>query len=254
MVFDFFVGALRCPRCDRVSRADSSTNIQTYIREVADVSELRVGAFVDASPENLQDSEYMELHPPGGGERRILSAWECPTCGWPWNWAVIVVRGGVIREISAVAMNSETLSSAHYIHDQDARFLIMQQTGRPWEDFQPLGAQLDALRALEASKEWIKPDIQENLRGELCRRLTAAFRGNDDGKGISLLKKDAADSPETMRILRKALDDVLSGPAPDCLPLVENCAGRPMGGSEDRAREWLAGLRRDLFGAGPGGL
>ena len=147
MGFDYFVGKLRCSICGQVSAADGSTNMQTKLRDDADLAYLGVGARVDASARNLHESDYLELRSPGTGECRILQAWECAFCGKPRNWAVIVIRDGAVREVSVVEMGRAALASAHYIHEDDGRGLAAQLTGR---DSGKLSGQalLDALRAL----------------------------------------------------------------------------------------------------------
>ena len=129
MGFDYFVGELRCASCGRVSAPDGKTDLQTKIRDDADLSYLGVGAKVDAGSRNLRDSDYLELRPPAGAECRLLQTWDCGFCAAPPNWALIVIRDGEIREVLSVAMNRETLASANYIDESDARILYAQSTG-----------------------------------------------------------------------------------------------------------------------------
>jgi hypothetical protein len=147
MGFDYFVGELRCASCGRVSAADGKTDMQTKIRDDAELAYLGVGAIVDAGARNLRDSDYLELRPPVGGECRILQTWDCAFCAAPSNWAQIVIRDGEIREVLSVAMNREILASANYIDEYDGLVLAAEMTGRPSSE---LGgpALLDALRGL----------------------------------------------------------------------------------------------------------
>jgi hypothetical protein len=146
--FDYFVGELLCPACGKVSARDGTTGVQTKIRDDAQCAYLGVGARVDDSPRNLRLSDYLELRPPGDGERRILKNWACAFCGTPWNWVMIVIRGGEILEVAAVPMNSKTLKAAHYIDELDASMLAAEKTGRPSLEFHGQ-VLLDALRDLE---------------------------------------------------------------------------------------------------------
>lgn len=147
MGFDYFVGAMECPACGKLTAADGKPNIQTKIRDDAQLAYLGVGAVVDASARNMERSDYIELKAHSGGDLRILQTWECPFCSTPFNWAEIVIRDGVIRKVSSVPMSAKTLAGAHYIHEFDAGILAAQTTGRPSED---LGRQelLDVIRGL----------------------------------------------------------------------------------------------------------
>ncbi|HEX4048933.1 MAG TPA: hypothetical protein VH309_13900 [Elusimicrobiota bacterium] len=135
MGFDYFVGELRCPACGKVTAADGQPNIQTKIRDEAELAYLGIGARVDTSARNMERSDYLELRAPGGGELRVLQTWECPYCSTPFNWAEIVIRDGEIRGVSAVPMTPKTLATAHYMHEFDAGILAAQTTGRPSDDF-----------------------------------------------------------------------------------------------------------------------
>jgi|SRR6185312_807811 len=127
MAFDFFAGDLLCPRCGKVA-AGSSSNIQTKIRTDAAVEELRAGARVDASPENLRESDYLEYRSPAGAEVGLIEGWWCPACRGK-NWALISIRDGVIREVSAAADVRKALAAANYVSDEEHAALFEDLTG-----------------------------------------------------------------------------------------------------------------------------
>jgi hypothetical protein len=117
-LFDYFVGELRCPRCDAVSPADGSTNMQTKICNPARMIQLGTGDAIQVDHENLLASGYLFIQWPSDGEPvRILAEWECPSCGTAGLWAEISVRAGVIESVEAVPLDRAALECAHYIHN-----------------------------------------------------------------------------------------------------------------------------------------
>ena len=48
----------------------------------------------------------------------MLHQWTCPTCGYPYNWAEVVVTDGIISDIRGVALNQATLTRAHFVVDE----------------------------------------------------------------------------------------------------------------------------------------
>lgn len=121
-MFDYFIGALRCSSCGSTSRADSSTNMQTHLRDDADARELGVGFELDpleVRPQDIAASGYLRVSPqPADGTFTLLETWECPTCGATDLWARIDVREGVITAITDVALDRQALDAAHFISDQ----------------------------------------------------------------------------------------------------------------------------------------
>lgn len=121
-MFDYFVAAMRCGVCGQMSPADSSTNMQTHLRDDADHRELAVGFLLDpmeVRPQDIASSGYPQVAPqPADGTFALLETWECPACGAPDQWARIEVRDGVITAIDAVALDRTALDSAHCISDQ----------------------------------------------------------------------------------------------------------------------------------------
>ena len=97
-MFDYFVSAMRCPVCKTVSPADSSTNMQTHIRDDADSRELAVGFQLDpleVRAADIASSGYLPVTPQAAdGTVTLLETWECPTCGTPDLWAAVQQRDG----------------------------------------------------------------------------------------------------------------------------------------------------------------
>lgn len=132
--FDYFVGALECPVCQKVSKADFSTNMQTKIRDEPKMAELGVGSSLEITLEKAVLACYLPVQPmPLEGEVRLLDTWECPYCSSPFNWAEIVVSKGLITSVLAVPLNRETLERVHFISD-DCIYVLMAMINRPYED------------------------------------------------------------------------------------------------------------------------
>jgi hypothetical protein len=119
--FDYFVSAMKCSNCGRVSPADSSTGMQTYLRDDPQLENLGVGSVVGTAFHEMDDKRYLEISTPGA-EVVLLDTWNCPYCGHP-NWARIVIKNGVITDIHAVELNRETVKVANYVL-YDALWLV----------------------------------------------------------------------------------------------------------------------------------
>lgn len=116
--FDYFVGNLRCPVCDVVSDADHLTNICAYMRTNPQYEYLGVNHPLEIDLKVMEDSGYLLVQMPKSNEAiRILQTWECPSCGTPYNWAMILVFGEVITEITNVSLNREVLENSHFISE-----------------------------------------------------------------------------------------------------------------------------------------
>ena len=132
MPFDYFVAALRCAACGAVSPPDGTTDMQTALRREARHAYLGVGAAVDTDPEDFRNADYLSVQDSiPGGEIRILQVWGCRSCGRISNWARIVVKDGLIREIASIELTRAELERSHYISEEDGRTLAAQLTGRP---------------------------------------------------------------------------------------------------------------------------
>lgn len=117
--FDFFVGFLKCPVCGRVSAADSSTNMQTYIRDEPELANLGVGQHIDIDPAAMQEKHYWAIQPIVSDKPiKLLEVWDCPFCGHPANWAEITILDGTIVSVEAVPLNRTIFEDAHFISDE----------------------------------------------------------------------------------------------------------------------------------------
>lgn len=120
-MYDYFVAALRCPSCGRQTPADSSTNMQTHLRDDARGEELGLGSAIepaDLRPADILNSGYQLIREPIAGEPlRLLEMWTDPACGRGDLWALVTIDGTRLASIVAVSLNQATLASAHYISD-----------------------------------------------------------------------------------------------------------------------------------------
>ncbi len=148
-MYDYFVAPLRCPRCGVLRPADSTTDLQTHVRDDADGRELPVGTVLDpleVRPEDLVSSGYLPTGRAAEDARALLlDLWQCPSCGRGDNWAAIELRDGTITSIEAVTLDQDVLARADFISDQCA-ILAGELTGRSPADFWSGGA--DAVAAL----------------------------------------------------------------------------------------------------------
>ena len=120
--YDFLVGPMKCIICKRVSLADESTNMQTYIRDLPNLENLGVGSFIG---QHFNEADgYLKISQPH--EKIILlDTWNCTYCGYR-NWARIVVIAGEIKSIEAVELEINEYRIANYISQEasnDASYL-----------------------------------------------------------------------------------------------------------------------------------
>lgn len=132
MGYDLFVAALRCPHCGQITPADISTNMQTKLRDDADVSSLKVGNALVVDHETAPDSGYYVVQPPSEPVR-IGQIWECPYCHHYPNWAEVVIRDGRIENIEAVRLDVAALDRLHYL-DEDAFYTAEALADRDLRD------------------------------------------------------------------------------------------------------------------------
>ena len=111
--FDFFVAAMQCFNCGRISPADSSTDMQTYLRDDPQLEDLGVGSIVGSDLHDMDGKRYLEVSTPSQ-EAILLDTWNCPYCGHP-NWAQVTITNGVITNIHAVKLNRKTVANATYV-------------------------------------------------------------------------------------------------------------------------------------------
>jgi hypothetical protein len=119
--FDYFVAALKDPVTGRITDADTSTNMATYLRDKPELAYLGVGDRLVIDPERVRINDYSgyyTVHPVEPGEPvRILQSWECPFCTTPLHWAEIVVRNNLIESIIDVPFVRATLERSHLVSD-----------------------------------------------------------------------------------------------------------------------------------------
>jgi uncharacterized Zn finger protein len=129
--FDFFVEALECMKCGRISPDDISTNMQTYIRNSPELTELRVGRNLEKDLVDLTSKGYLHIN--GGIDNlSIIEYWSCPYCG-AYNWAKINIENGKIVKISSIILSKIELESANYI-TQDSEIIAMELIDVPKEE------------------------------------------------------------------------------------------------------------------------
>lgn len=116
--FDYLVAALPCGRCGAVSPADASLEMTTRLRDDPQLAYLGVGDALPVDTARALRSGYLLGHEPAPGEPVVLlHQWTCPACGDAYNWAEVVVDGGVITAIRAVDLNRGAVARAHYLVD-----------------------------------------------------------------------------------------------------------------------------------------
>jgi len=118
MAFDYLVANLKCFKCGNISKADDSTNLQTYIFSNSEGNCYKVGSQVDLNLSEISDLSCFQLNPVKGNDPvHLLETWECPQCKEIMNWAEIVFHNNQILSINAIELNSEVISRCHFISD-----------------------------------------------------------------------------------------------------------------------------------------
>jgi hypothetical protein len=127
--FDYLVAELRCERCGAVSPADASSEMTIRLRDDPQLAYLGVGDELPVDTARARASGYLVVREPAPGEPVVLlHQWTCPVCGYPYNWAEVVVSGGVITDIRVVMLNQDTLGRAHFVVD-DVRDIAADLAG-----------------------------------------------------------------------------------------------------------------------------
>lgn len=127
--FDYLVAELTCGRCAAVSPADSSTEMTTRLRDDPQLAYLGVGDELPVDTARARASGYIVVHEPTPGKPVVLlHQWTCPACGYPYNFAEVVVEGGVITAIRAVELNQAALARSHFVVD-DVREIVADLAG-----------------------------------------------------------------------------------------------------------------------------
>lgn len=134
--YDYLVAALRCPVTGKVTPADYTTEMTTYLRTEPAMAELGVGDRLEIDPArvNAQDYDgYLLVNPVApGAPVRLCQTWECPYCSVFIHWAEIRVEDGTIAAIEAVPINRETLARVNLI-SVDIVSVVADLTGEPIE-------------------------------------------------------------------------------------------------------------------------
>jgi DNA-directed RNA polymerase subunit RPC12/RpoP len=108
---DYFVAAMKCYNCGRISPEDDSTNMQTYIRDKPNLESLGVGKIVGEHSGEIDG--YLKISNPVN-EVILLDVWECPYCSYT-NWASITIKDGIIINIKPVKLEKKVLNQANYV-------------------------------------------------------------------------------------------------------------------------------------------
>lgn len=152
-MYDYFVAALECSHCGAVNAADSSTNMQTHLRDDAGGIEIGVGFRLDpleVRDQDIASSGYLPVNrDPADGRTRLLETWQCPTCGHK-NWGRVTLAGTEVAAIEAVTLDRATLAGAQFITD-NCFTLASHVSGIPANDLMtgkvsPVSVLLERLR------------------------------------------------------------------------------------------------------------
>lgn len=150
--FDYLVAELPCERCGTVSPADASLEMTTRLRDDPQLAYLGVGDELPVDTARARATGYLVVREPAPDERVVLlHQWTCPVCGYPYNWAEVVVADGVITDIRAVKLNRDTLARAQFVVD----------------DVQDIAADLAGVRSsLEIDDDRVIQILRERLPAE----------------------------------------------------------------------------------------
>ena len=134
--YDYLVAALRCPVTGKVTPADYTTEMTTYLRTEPAMAELGVGDPLEIDPArvNAQGYDgYLLVNPVAPGATvRLCQTWQCPSCSVFLHWAEIRVEDGTIAAIEAVPIDRETLARVNLI-SVDVVSIVADRTGEPIE-------------------------------------------------------------------------------------------------------------------------
>lgn len=120
--YDFFIANLECPICGITSASDTSTNMQTYIRNLPEMASLAIGDALDIDPEQIHQGEFdgylVVSAPKTEFPIRILQTWECAKCDSPFNWAEVLISNKVIESIHSIEFNKVNLTNANLVANE----------------------------------------------------------------------------------------------------------------------------------------
>ena len=119
-MYDYFVARMTCTSCGASSAADSSTNMQTHVRDDARGIEIAAGFELDpleVRDQDLQSSGYLATgRPRSDGATRLIESWTCPVCKHE-NWARVTIDGTRVSAIEGIALDRAALEGAQFITD-----------------------------------------------------------------------------------------------------------------------------------------
>lgn len=147
-MFDSFVAKMTCTSCGTTSAADSSTDMQTHLRDDARGIEIAAGFALDpleVRDQDLRSSGYLATgRPRSDGATRLIESWTCPVCKQP-NWARITIDGTRVAAIEGITLDRKALEGAQYITD-GCYALAASLSGLPAQDL--MTGAVDAVRVL----------------------------------------------------------------------------------------------------------
>lgn len=135
-MYDYFVARMTCTSCGASSAADSSTNMQTHVRDDARGIEIAAGFELDpleVRDQDLRSSGYLATgRPRSDGATRLIESWTCPVCKHE-NWARVTIDGTRVSAIEGIALDRAALEGAQFITD-GCYVLAARLSGLPAQD------------------------------------------------------------------------------------------------------------------------
>lgn len=120
---DYFVGALACLNCQKTSKADESTDMQTKICAERTLRNYGVGDVIRADYEKVEQNGYILLNKPASIKSyKLAELWTCPYCN-SINLALIEIEDEVIYSIQTIGKEENISSLANYA-SEDMRSLL----------------------------------------------------------------------------------------------------------------------------------
>jgi len=135
-MYDYFVATMTCTSCGTSSAADSSTDMQTHLRD--DARGIEIGAGFELDPTEVRDQDirssgYLATgRPRSDGATRLIESWTCPVCKRE-NWARITIDGTKVAAIEGIALDRKALEGAQFITD-GCCVLAARLSGLPTHD------------------------------------------------------------------------------------------------------------------------
>lgn len=121
--YDLVCEPLVCPKCSFETTDPVSLDLQTKIALKKSLRCLHVGDSVDLDPDLIERSGYYTLRDSPRADNdsvRVLETWTCPNCAENFLWALVVVEGRILKNVTPVFLSTDVLESADYISNQVA--------------------------------------------------------------------------------------------------------------------------------------